>query len=264
MRFDQNYTNYWQSATSKSLDGLRIPGMEEVKKLLPYLLIGKEDKVFDLGCSYGRMYDELAVYSAHIYGIDPDPYAVEQAAQKGYQKLWTGTAEETHSENEFFDRVFSWQVFDVVDHIKGLTEINRILKIGGRFLITGKNYQYHEDDKFAFTAEKNANLKSFPNRFTMLDELTKNIAQFGFEIEKILLFARRGDFGQLKYKEMPIDEPAYLGYEYMYIGKKTASIESTAVTIKSLDRSFSATAEEMARGRGFASARALFESIGID
>lgn len=162
MDFNKEYTNYWQNTISKSVDGLKIPGEFEAAHILKYLEITPSEKVLDLGCSYGRMSNVLSRLSSSIYGIDPDPYAVEQAKNNQYINVVQGTAEITNMPSNFFDVVFSWQVFDVVDQLKGFVELNRILNSNGRFLITGKNYNYFEDDKFAFTAEKNAALKISP------------------------------------------------------------------------------------------------------
>ena len=262
MKFNKEYTDYWETATKKSIDGLLIPGPSEAKTFLPDLSIQKDDKVLDMGCSYGRMFEELSKYSENIYGVDIDPFAVEKAKIQGYKNVAVGTAENSTFNNDFFDVVFSWQVFDVVDQLKGFVELNRILKIGGRFLVTGKNYNYFEDDSFALKAEKNAYLKKFPNRFTKLDILNANISLFGFKIKKLLLFDKRGDFGLLKFSEADLIKEDFKAYEYLLICEKTNTIQFMPEI--SIENTFSAISVGMAFNKNYNSPKDLFESIGID
>uniref|UniRef100_UPI0040475C88 class I SAM-dependent methyltransferase n=1 Tax=Algoriphagus sp. TaxID=1872435 RepID=UPI0040475C88 len=262
MKFNKEYTDYWESATKKSIDGLLIPGPSEAKTFLLDLSIQKDDKILDMGCSYGRMFEELSKHSKNIYGVDIDPFAVEKAKLHGYKNAAVGTAENSTFNNDFFDVVFSWQVFDVVDQLKGFVELNRILKIGGRFLVTGKNYNYFEDDSFAFKAEKNAFLKNFPNRFTKLNELNNNIGLLGFKINKLLLFDKRGDFGLLNYSEADLVQNDFKAYEYLLICEKTNNILSVPELL--IESPFSAISIAMVLNKKFNSPKELFESIGID
>ena len=103
MKFDKEYTQYWSSAVSKSVDGTIIAGVNEAKHFLQYLGIKRDDRVLDLGCSFGRMNEALVVYSDQIFGIDPDTYAIEKANLQPYREVCQGTAENTEFDNEFFD-----------------------------------------------------------------------------------------------------------------------------------------------------------------
>jgi len=265
MNFGKEYTEYWASAVNKSVDGTVIAGLNEARYFMRYIELEKNHRVLDLGCSFGRMCEILTTYSDHVYGIDPDPFAVKKARHQPYEDVRQGTAEATGLNNEFFDFVFCWAVFDVVDHKKGLIEINRILRNGGKFLITGKNDNYHSDDELAFKAEKNAFLKGFPNKFTDLSVLLKNLKSFGIHIDKLYVFPRRGDFGLLNFSEPSKDDfSKNIGYEYLILGHKFADCQPTAVTKESLDGQFSKTATQMALQNGSNSAEKLFESIGID
>ena len=201
MEFDKKYTNYWASTVDKSIDGTVIAGAAQIARIFSYLGLQKKsyDRLLDCGCSYGRLYQTLADYSDQIFGIDPDGFAVEQAQNFAYKSVDKGTAEAIPFMDNFFDCVFMWAVFDTVDHLKGLLEINRVLKIGGHCLLTGKNDNYIPNDKLAFDAEKNAYLKAFPNKFTDLPVLLHCFNMLGFELDRLLIFSRRGDLGLLKY-----------------------------------------------------------------
>lgn len=264
MTFGEGYTKYWASAVNKSVDGTVIAGVNEAKHFLQYLSIEKQHRILDLGCSFGRMYEALSIYSGHVYGIDPDLFAVEKARLQPYSEVRQGSAEAAGFDKNLFDFVFCWAVFDVVDHIKGLAEINRILRSGGKLLLTGKNDNYHADDELAFKAEKNAFLKGFPNKFTDLNAVLKNFEIMGFKLDRLFIFPCRGDFGVLKFLERSEgDNSEYIGYEYMILCHKVAD-QDTAVPNGKLDGEFSKTAARMAGQKGYASAKELFEFMGIN
>ena len=105
MKFGKEYTNYWSSAVNKSVDGTVIAGVNEAQHFLQCLGIKRDEKVLDLGCSFGRMYEALAVYSNQVFGIDPDSYAVENARLQSYQEVRQGTAEDTGFDKDFIDVV---------------------------------------------------------------------------------------------------------------------------------------------------------------
>lgn len=264
MKFGEAYTQYWASAVKKSVDGTVIAGVNEAKHFLQYLGIKRQNRILDLGCSFGRMCEVLTTYSDHTYGIDPDSFAVEKARLQLYEGVRQGSAEDTGFDKEFFDLVFCWAVFDVVDHKKGLTEINRILKNGGKLLLTGKNDNYHFDDELAFKAEKNAFLKGFPNRFTNLSAVLRNFKTLGFQLDKLFVFPRRGDFGLLNYLDQGSGIDEHIGYDYLILCHKIADQSNPDISNENLDSKFSKTASRMAHQRGHAGAKELFEFMGID
>lgn len=265
MTFGEGYTTYWTSAVNKSVDGTIIAGVNEAKNLLQYLKIKRGGRTLDLGCSFGRMHEALAGYSDQIFGLELDPYAVSKARSQPYKEVRQGAAEHTGFDQESFDVVFCWAVFDVVDHKKGLAEINRILKNGGKLLLTGKNDNYFPDDILAYKAEKNAFLKSFPNKFTDLSSVLGNFQHLGFKLDKLLIFPRRGDFGMLKFVDQGDDlKDRYLGYDYLILCHKIADQDAAGLTSVNLEGQFSKTAIEMAAQAGFLSPKDFFESIGID
>jgi SAM-dependent methyltransferase len=116
MEFNKSYTNYWEKAVVKSIDGTVIAGHNQVRYFMDQLKIDKSNSILDLGCSFGRMYSVLSEYSGSIYGVDPDKYAVSKAKEYPYKDVKEGSAENTGFEDDKFDLVFCWAVFDVVDH----------------------------------------------------------------------------------------------------------------------------------------------------
>jgi len=259
MEFNEDYTKYWKKSVNKSIDGILIAGHKQAKYYLDMCGIKKQDILLDLGCSYGRMYEILSEYSAAIYGVDPDPYAIEVSRESNYLDLKLGTAEDTGFDNNFFDVVFCWAVFDVVDHKKSLIEINRVLRNGGKLIFTGKNSCYLEGDNLAYVAEKNAFLKGFPNKFSDLKMILKNFKNIGFQLDGLFAFKKRGDFGMSKFVEVKdILHSELKFYEYLIICHKVS--ESSPIAIKDIDfdSEFSEVANDKALTKGFSSPAILF------
>jgi len=265
MEFGKKYTKYWESAVNKSVDGTIIAGVKEAKFFLQSVEIKKSDLILDLGCSFGRMYNALGSFSNKVIGVDPDEYAVNKAHQKPYLEVSQGSAENTGLKKNFIDFVFCWAVFDIVNHNIGLSEVNRILKEGGKFLFTGKNDNYFSDDNLAFKAEKNAYLKKHPNKFTNLSDLLINFEFFGFKLDKLYIFPKRGDMGKVSFIEHrnPIQD-AFIGYEYLILCHKIEEIDSNNLTSRKLDSPFSKSAISIAKNKGYSNPADLFISMGLD
>jgi SAM-dependent methyltransferase len=265
MKFDKEYTQYWTSAVKKSIDGTNIAGLNEVNYFLNQLDLNTNISILDLGCSYGRMFEVLSKYSNKIFGVDPDEYAVSIAKKHNYVDVKQGAAEKIPFNESLFDFVFCWAVMDVVNHSLAFKEINRALKSEGKFLITGKNINYLDDDNLAFKAEKNAYLKNFPGKYTNLDEVKKNIQKFGFEITNLFTFSRRGDMGNHDYSIYNLNKNSSINfYEYILIGKKIRSLDEFEILEDKLSSPVSNTAKVKANEAGFLNAHEYFASIGLD
>ena len=95
-----------------------------------------------------------------------------------------------------------------------------MLKIDGKLFISGKNFNYFENDEQALIAEVAARKKGHPNFFTetksMIDQIILNnnvlIDQYFFE--------RRGDFEKFNYKK----EIPERFYEYLLIFRKRNNV----------------------------------------
>lgn len=246
--FDESYTQYWEQRVKQLSDGTRIADSDIADTFLPFLNIAKTDTLLDMGCSYGRFFPLLSKYSDNIIGVDIEPNAIQKASEFGYQKLIVSGLESMPIKSNSIECGFCWATFDCTEQEEVLKECNRILKQGGRILITGKNIEYASDDEIAFIAERNARLKSFPNHFTNLPLLFETIAQWGFAIEEGFAFRNRGDFGNAKgfrIDKSNIDTPFY---EYAIVIRKTA--DNNAFTQKICD-TYSDTARKLAEKNGF-------------
>jgi SAM-dependent methyltransferase len=222
--FDQKYNEYWRNRVEKSADDTKIPDDNVIGELIGELNIEKTDKVLDLGCGYGRLFPVLVKYSPEIFGIDIDLSMVNDASVFDYHSLHVASAEDTKFPDNYFDKIVVFGVFDVVEQEDSVMELNRILRTGGKCLITGKNINYYPDDEKALTAEKNAQMKNFPNHFTDVKKLLENIGKFGFMCNRLIAFRRRGDFGNNNKVIMSDTSEEFIFYEYCITLEKKTNI----------------------------------------
>ena len=92
-----------------------------------------------------------------------------------------------------------------------------------------------------------------------------NFKNLGFELDKLFIFPRRGDFGLLNFVDQGNDsKDGYLGYDYLILCHKVADQEADGLAGVNLEGPFSKTAIAMATQAGFSSPKEFFESIGVD
>ncbi len=253
MKFTRDYTEYWQKTVDKSVDGLKIAGPNEAAQIIKTFSLMKTTTVVDVGCSYGRMFNIVKDLGTETIGLDPDPFAAKKASKLGYSRVLVGTAEKTRLDNESVDVVFCWASFDVVNQFESLLEFNRILKKGGRVLVTGKNWNYFQDDLLGLLAEKKAFIKNFPNHFTDLDTLIQILPGIGFKLNGLLLFPKRGDMGEVKFSRwQPSRLEVEKSYEYLIYLEKTDS-KADCESIPQFSFRYSKTAETVANRLGIKS-----------
>ena len=98
-------------------------------------------KVLDWGCGRGRYVGFLVSQGIDSFGVDIDKNVISQAKSLFEKNYWEiekrlcliGLNNRTNFPNEYFDFVFSDQVFEHVQDIRGLfNELNRITKKNGR------------------------------------------------------------------------------------------------------------------------------------
>jgi SAM-dependent methyltransferase len=266
MIFDESYTQYWREAVATPVDGIQIAGEGQVRRMLETMSIESSDKVLDLGCSYGRLFQVLNHYSDNIYGVDPDGSAVSDASNCAYKEAKIGTCEEIPFEDSYFNHIICWAVFEVVNQEKCLVEANRTLLTGGKFLLSGKNSNYLWTDNAAFTAEKNAYLKGFSQSFTDVKILIGQLSMFGFRLNQLHTFPARGDMAidlNGSQKDLTVLDEEF--YEFVLVLEKTEIVTpSNLAKIEEFSFEFSNTCSKKAHESNFDNESEYLHSIGIN
>ena len=129
--------------------------------------------------------------------------------------LQPGEAESLPYDDASFYHVICWAVFEACFQGQALSDnlsdMARVLRIGGRLLLTCKNDDYWDDDELAYVAEVNARAKGHPNFFTDFPALCAALPGLGLRQERIFYLERRGHFADNRYVLMP---PEHF-YEYI-------------------------------------------------
>lgn len=100
-------------------------------------------RVLDLGCDDGKLVKERIdrfVGSADVWGVDIDKNVLEKAKKRGIKTFCQDLNQRLPFANGFFDVV---QANQIIEHLWNtdsfLTEVYRVLKPGGYFLISTEN-----------------------------------------------------------------------------------------------------------------------------
>ncbi len=102
------------------------------------------DKVLDLGCGNGRLYQILAKKQAQYTGLDQSDelIALAKAKNPGVEFV-VGEMTELPFEGESFDAIFAIAAFNHIPgqelQLKSLVEMKRVLKPGGLVIMTNWN-----------------------------------------------------------------------------------------------------------------------------
>ncbi len=164
----------------------------EKNKLLPLLGDLKGKKVLDVGAGTGRLTLRLAKLGADVMALDISVVMLEEIKKKLKRNsaeinTVVGDCESMPFEDESFDVVVS--AFHIV-HLKDLRiffdEVYRVLKPGGKFLVTNINQKRPPEIK---TKDGMIEIESYYHRPEKVRKMLEDLA-FGIEKE---VFVREGE-----------------------------------------------------------------------
>ncbi|MDK2886171.1 MAG: demethylmenaquinone methyltransferase / 2-methoxy-6-polyprenyl,4-benzoquinol methylase [Thermosipho sp. (in: thermotogales)] len=139
---------FFNSISSKydQINSIISFGMDNLwrKKAIKIAKINKNDKCLDLCCGTGKFAHQISkIVSSNqiVYGLDISEKMLEIAIKKSKAKplknvqFILGDAMKLPFENDFFDVVITgWGLRNIPDINVALSEINRVLKSGGKFV----------------------------------------------------------------------------------------------------------------------------------
>lgn len=100
---------------------------------------GGKEKLLDIGCGTGIMDYELSKKGFNVFSMDINPRALYFCKKRGLKHLIKGSVLNIPFKNASFDIVLILDVLyhkQIEDDLVALKEINRVLKKGGKLLIT--------------------------------------------------------------------------------------------------------------------------------
>lgn len=202
-----NYIKYWfervaDSNTKKSQTKDKMPNDEIMSRYITLLVDTlrtfkkpKKLRILDYGCGFGRAYPYFEKLHCAYYGVDIAQSCVDYASatypKATIQKL--GKNDVIPFEDDYFDGVFCYGVFDACYQHITIGEILRVLNKQGIALITGKNDNYLESDEMALVAEVGARKNNHPNFFTNTPLLIEQLTKRHINIIEARYFLKRED-----------------------------------------------------------------------
>lgn len=228
--WDETYFEYWTKRVEESATGPQAARSQIVKGdcVVPgddiYASLLKEagfrnGMILDVGCGWGRLFPLFAKLGLSICGVDISAKMIAEARKRplsAVAELKEGECENLPFPSSYFDYACCFGVFDCTQQEKSLSEILRVLRIGGELLVTGKNANYCDSDDMAKAAEIGAYRKGEPNYFTNVPVLLKQLLGQNHIIKRGMYFLRRGDFSKSLFTEVMPDR----FYEYCLIIRK--------------------------------------------
>lgn len=161
--------------------------------LLAVLAPQPHERILDLGCGDGALTVQLAASGAAVVGVDSSPTQIAAATKRGLDaRVIDGHA--LSFENEF-DAVFSNAALHwMLEPTRVIAAVERALKPGGRFVGEMGGVGNVESVVSAYSAEladRSIAVGPFnPWYFPSADEYAAHLAQAGFVVNAIGLFAR--------------------------------------------------------------------------
>jgi ubiquinone/menaquinone biosynthesis C-methylase UbiE len=191
---------------SKKIDSLlRNTGDMCLKRRAKMVLLElnpqKNDKFLDVGCGdgyYSYLLSQLGTFN--ITGIDSDSNALKNAkkqVQSKSVKFVNGDVTKMPFKTNSFSKLVCSEVLEhLPDDLKGLKEMNRVIKKGGTLCITVPHWNYPffwDPINYILQRSFNTHIKSgfwsgvwnFHVRLYDIDELKKVVKKAGFKIERV-------------------------------------------------------------------------------
>jgi ubiquinone/menaquinone biosynthesis C-methylase UbiE len=229
----KDYVDYWKNKVQEVnvLLDVKDPTSTDAAyiRMIDTLNIKPTDVVLDVGCGFGRSLPYLSCSAKKVVGVDISSEMIKEAEKLTSScnniTLQVSESEDMDIEDSSIDKVICFAAFDAMYQKKALIEFNRICKIGGAVLLTGKNDNFMCDDKEARLAELGARKKNHPNFFTNVSLLIRSMHLFGFTVEFKEYYLKRGDFSTDRIlKNMPENF-----YEYMLLLRKVSNPVKTVL-----------------------------------
>lgn len=149
----------------------------------------RSGKILDIGCSFGGFLDFMRRYGEwELYGVEINAEAASYANRCLGLNVFTGTLQDAHYPDDFFDIITLWNVFEHLHYPKAtLLEISRIIRQKGLLVLSLPNPHSIEARIFGpYWAGLDAPRHLY---IYTLDTLNRALNLAGFTIKKVVSFS---------------------------------------------------------------------------
>jgi ubiquinone/menaquinone biosynthesis C-methylase UbiE len=134
-KYQKRAADYHWDQISRNLFRFNAFVSARYKQVVALIPRNNKIRILDIGCGDGVLLGLIG--RGQLYGVDPDQDSLDFAAQKIKAKLVRAKAEKLPFGNNFFNVVIATEI---IEHLskpeKLLAEANRVLKSGGRLIMT--------------------------------------------------------------------------------------------------------------------------------
>jgi SAM-dependent methyltransferase len=118
-------------------------GIDARERLVGAVTDARPRRVLEVGCGWGELAEWIArATEAEVVAIDLSPRMVELAGARGVDARLADVQSLPFDDAEFDVVVAAWMLYHVPDLDRGLAEISRVLRPGGR-LVAVTNSRFH-------------------------------------------------------------------------------------------------------------------------
>ncbi len=108
--------------------------------IIAHLKDTSDQSILDIGCGTGAYLQLLSTYSSILIGIDTNEMNLKEATRNRSANLMLMSAQDLAFQDNFFDVVVMVEVLEhILDDQKAQGEISRVLKPGGKLIMTVPN-----------------------------------------------------------------------------------------------------------------------------
>ena len=154
--FDQNTAEDWIDTVEGEKGGVRT--IDLYPNLREWQIRVEPKEILDIGCGQGICSDKMNLSHCRYTGVEPSPFLLERAKHlypETNKQFVEGNAYSLPFPDDYFDAAFSIAVWHLLeDKTKAATELSRILKNGGHFMIAAANPEIYDEWMKTYTGGK--------------------------------------------------------------------------------------------------------------
>ena len=119
-----------------------VSGADARELAVEAVICGAPDRVLEVGCGEGELAERLTAMVPDVVAVDQSPRMVELTRARGVEARVADVQELPFSDHSFDAVLAAWMLYHVPDLDRGLSEIARVLRPGGRLVATTNSAEH--------------------------------------------------------------------------------------------------------------------------